>query len=265
MATGINAAAFVGRNAKNLAGNASLEHRPWDQDAEVLFRSIDINSDGTLQKEELMAHMLEMGLGKREAAKLFDMLDQTHDGQVSMEEWLAKYERFVEIMEEENSAAKKLQALQRGGRGRQIAQARAAYMDFKNSSGMRQRSATVEQLLMNEPRWKTKTDDPFANVPWYQWRLLGIIEHEVSRMVIMFLIVANGIIIGIQADDKSTDQAVWDAVEAFFVIIFTLECLLKNIAMGTHYWGDGWNIFDALVVALSLLDVLLQAPCKYIS
>ena len=54
-------------------------------------------------------------------------------------------------------------------------------------------------------------------------------------------------------------------VEAFFVIIFTLECLLKNIAMGTHYWGDGWNIFDALVVALSLLDVLLQAPCKYIS
>jgi len=259
MATGINAAAFVGRNAKILADGVDANQKPWDQDAEVLFRSIDINSDGSLQKEELMRHVLEMGLGKREAAKLFDMLDTGGDGQVSMDEWKAKYERFQEIMEEEHTAAVSLQALQRGVRGRQIAQARSAYMDFKTSSGMRAKSATVEQLLMNEPRWKTKTDDRFANLPWYQWRLLGIIEHDHARILIMFLIILNGVIIGIQADDTTTDQVVWDVFEAFFVIVFTAECIIKNLAMGSHFWGDGWNIFDFVIVFLSLVDVVLQS------
>ena len=166
---------FVGRN--KLVFNTSKkeeEHKvPWEQDATLIFRSIDRNNDGVLDKEELIAHMKKDGMAHREAIqithlialrqnrnihvlpqanKLFDMIDETNDGRVSLEEWNNGFQKFSTKMFEEHTATIKLQALTRGKKGRAVASARHAYIEFKESSGLRSKSVTVEQLLMNEPR-----------------------------------------------------------------------------------------------------------------
>ena len=60
----------------------SIESAAWELNPEHLFNAIDINSDGNLTKEELCDHMVERGIGKREARLLFDLLDSSGDGEV---------------------------------------------------------------------------------------------------------------------------------------------------------------------------------------
>lgn len=45
-----------------------------------------------------------------------------------------------------------------------------------------------------------------------------------------------------------------------FTCIFTAEMVLKIIAMDPYYYfQEGWNIFDGIIVTLSLLEVSLSS------
>ena len=44
-----------------------------------------------------------------------------------------------------------------------------------------------------------------------------------------------------------------------FTTIFALEALLKIMALSpSRYFKDGWNIFDSVIVVLSLMDLFMQ-------
>merc|ERR1719188_518500 len=43
-----------------------------------------------------------------------------------------------------------------------------------------------------------------------------------------------------------------------FICIFTTECVLKIFALRLHYFKEPWNIFDFIVVILSILGILLS-------
>jgi hypothetical protein len=43
-----------------------------------------------------------------------------------------------------------------------------------------------------------------------------------------------------------------------FGAIFTLEAIVKLLALGTQYWNDSWNIFDFTIVSGTLLGILLN-------
>lgn len=43
-----------------------------------------------------------------------------------------------------------------------------------------------------------------------------------------------------------------------FICIFTTECVLKIFALRQHYFTEPWNIFDFVVVILSILGILLS-------
>jgi hypothetical protein len=54
---------------------------------------------------------------------------------------------------------------------------------------------------------------------------------------------------------------IFDAAEYLFVIIYTLECIMKIISLGfksgeKSYIVDHWNKLDFLVVLLGLLDFI---------
>lgn len=54
---------------------------------------------------------------------------------------------------------------------------------------------------------------------------------------------------------KQTD-IVTDILKIFnilFTVIFTLEAIVKIIGLRLHYFRIGWNVFDFIVVILSLL------------
>ena len=54
-------------------------------------------------------------------------------------------------------------------------------------------------------------------------------------------------------------NAVIEDTEILFTVVFTLECVVKVIAMGfllddSSYLKDGWNVMDFSVVVVSLLS-----------
>ncbi len=51
---------------------------------------------------------------------------------------------------------------------------------------------------------------------------------------------------------------VLDNLNVFFIVIFTAEMLLKMFALRYHYFMDPWNIFDFIVVLLSLSGLFLS-------
>ncbi len=62
--------------------------------------------------------------------------------------------------------------------------------------------------------------------------------------------------------DHYQQTATWtfvlDNLNVFFIVIFTAEMLMKMFALRYHYFTDGWNIFDFVVVLLSLAGLFLS-------
>lgn len=56
-----------------------------------------------------------------------------------------------------------------------------------------------------------------------------------------------------EQSDKKEEILYW--INVVFILIFTTECILKIIALRRHYFSIGWNIFDFVVVILSILGV----------
>lgn len=46
-------------------------------------------------------------------------------------------------------------------------------------------------------------------------------------------------------------------VNYVFMGIFTVEAVLKLIAMKSHYFKDGWNVFDFVVVVMTILALIV--------
>ena len=56
----------------------------------------------------------------------------------------------------------------------------------------------------------------------------------------------------------SSYDGVLEAINNGFLIFFTVEMVLKLIAMGLgNYWADAWNKFDGIVVTVSWLGIIV--------
>lgn len=44
-----------------------------------------------------------------------------------------------------------------------------------------------------------------------------------------------------------------------FTSFFTLEAVLKLLALSKEYFGSGWNIFDLIIVIASLIDLSVES------
>lgn len=63
---------------------------------------------------------------------------------------------------------------------------------------------------------------------------------------------------------KETFTMVLDYLNMIFIVIFSTECLMKMFALRYHYFTEPWNLFDLVVVILSILGrsrIALQRDC----
>lgn len=91
-----------------------------------------------------------------------------------------------------------------------------------------------------------------------QWRPQAIVFEIVTDkkfdIIIMLFIGLNMFTMTLDRYDASdTYNAVLDYLNAIFVVIFSSECLLKIFALRYHYFIEPWNLFDVVVVILSIL------------
>uniref|UniRef100_A0A671QG59 Sodium channel protein n=1 Tax=Sinocyclocheilus anshuiensis TaxID=1608454 RepID=A0A671QG59_9TELE len=75
---------------------------------------------------------------------------------------------------------------------------------------------------------------------------------------IMVMICLNMVTMMVETDDQSEEKEhILFLINLVFIVLFTGECILKIIALRYHYFSIGWNIFDFVVVILSITGLLL--------
>ena len=65
----------------------------------------------------------------------------------------------------------------------------------------------------------------------------------------------------VETADQSSDMiTTLKYINIVFIVIFTGECLLKMISLRHYYFTNGWNIFDFIVVILSIIGMTFFHP-----
>ncbi|NXN07888.1 SCN5A protein, partial [Indicator maculatus] len=97
----------------------------------------------------------------------------------------------------------------------------------------------------------------------YQRFLFDIVTCQVFDVVVMFLICLNMIVMMVETYEQSeTKTNILNKFNILFIAIFTAECVLKLVALRQYYFSNAWNIFDLVVVIMSLVASLLSTIGK---
>uniref|UniRef100_A0A8C6MV93 Sodium channel protein type 7 subunit alpha n=1 Tax=Mus spicilegus TaxID=10103 RepID=A0A8C6MV93_MUSSI len=92
----------------------------------------------------------------------------------------------------------------------------------------------------------------------FQGFLFDLVTHRVFNVIIILLICFQATTIMIQKDEQSPQMETaifW--MNSIFVMLFTLECILKLTAFRCHYFTSAWNVHDFMVVIFSITGLLL--------
>uniref|UniRef100_A0A8C2XR92 Sodium channel protein n=1 Tax=Cyclopterus lumpus TaxID=8103 RepID=A0A8C2XR92_CYCLU len=77
-------------------------------------------------------------------------------------------------------------------------------------------------------------------------------------IIIMVLILFNMITMMVETDEQSPQmEYILNNINLAFIIVFTFECLVKIVALRCYFFTVGWNIFDFVVVILSIVGIVL--------
>ena len=72
---------------------------------------------------------------------------------------------------------------------------------------------------------------------------------------VMVVILLNMVAMALEYDKMpSTWSDSLDYVNLMFVSVFTTECLMKLVALRLYYFKEPWNVFDFVIVVVSVLS-----------
>lgn len=86
-------------------------------------------------------------------------------------------------------------------------------------------------------------------------RLKQIVESDVTRNVIIGVIIANAIIIGMETSTVMMETfGFWlKLLDSIALVIFVLELAAKLYVYRLKFFKEPWNVFDFLIVGIALL------------
>ncbi|XP_044945089.1 sodium channel protein type 10 subunit alpha isoform X3 [Mustela putorius furo] len=94
----------------------------------------------------------------------------------------------------------------------------------------------------------------------YQGFVFDIVTRQAFDIVIMVLICLNMITMMVETDEQSEEKTkILNKINQFFVAVFTGECVMKMFALRHYYFTNGWNVFDFIVVVLSIGSLVFSA------
>ncbi|XP_076332243.1 sodium channel protein para-like isoform X6 [Tachypleus tridentatus] len=122
---------------------------------------------------------------------------------------------------------------------------------------------TEDQKKYYNAMKKMGSKKPMKAIPRPQFKpqavIFDLITNTKFDMAIMIFIMLNMIIMGLDHYHQ-TDMfdLIVERLNIFFIAVFTAECVLKIFALRWHYFKEPWNVFDFVVVTLSILGVGLK-------
>uniref|UniRef100_A0A674PGM0 Sodium channel protein n=1 Tax=Takifugu rubripes TaxID=31033 RepID=A0A674PGM0_TAKRU len=133
----------------------------------------------------------------------------------------------------------------------------------KKISGGQDIFMTEEQKKYYNAMKKLGSKKPQKPIPRptnaFQGCLFDCITKQAFDIVIMILICLNMVTMMVETDDQTKDMdniLYW--INVVFIVLFTGECLLKMISLRHYYFTIGWNVFDFVVVILSIMGMFLS-------
>uniref|UniRef100_A0A8C9ABE2 Sodium channel protein n=1 Tax=Prolemur simus TaxID=1328070 RepID=A0A8C9ABE2_PROSS len=92
----------------------------------------------------------------------------------------------------------------------------------------------------------------------FQGMVFDFVTRQVFDISIMILICLNMVTMMVETDDQSEYvTSILSRINLVFIVLFTGECVLKLISLRHYYFTIGWNIFDFVVVILSIVGMFL--------
>ncbi|KAI5220247.1 Sodium Channel Protein Type 3 Subunit Alpha [Manis pentadactyla] len=121
---------------------------------------------------------------------------------------------------------------------------------------------TEEQKKYYNAMKKLGSKKPQKPIPRPSNKFQGMVFDFVTRQAfdisIMILICLNMVTMMVETDDQSKYMTlVLSRINLVFIILFTGESVLKLISLRYYYFTIGWNIFDFVVVILSIVGMFL--------
>uniref|UniRef100_A0A8D1ZI83 Sodium channel protein n=2 Tax=Sus scrofa TaxID=9823 RepID=A0A8D1ZI83_PIG len=92
----------------------------------------------------------------------------------------------------------------------------------------------------------------------FQGCIFDLVTNQAFDITIMVLICLNMVTMMVEKEGQSSYMTeVLNWINVVFIILFTGECVLKLISLRHYYFTVGWNIFDFVVVILSIVGMFL--------
>uniref|UniRef100_A0A3P8VCP4 Sodium channel protein n=1 Tax=Cynoglossus semilaevis TaxID=244447 RepID=A0A3P8VCP4_CYNSE len=122
---------------------------------------------------------------------------------------------------------------------------------------------TEEQKKYYEAMKKLGSKKPQKPIPRPTNLIQGVVFDFISQrffdIFIMVLICLNMVTMMVETDNQSPEKEDFlFKVNVAFIIVFTGECVLKLFALRQYFFTNGWNIFDFVVVILSIAGTMLS-------
>ncbi|NWR40195.1 SCNAA protein, partial [Tachuris rubrigastra] len=117
---------------------------------------------------------------------------------------------------------------------------------------------TEEQKKYYNALKKLGSKKPQKSIPRPSNAFLGllfdVVEHKAFDIIIVIFICLNLFVMMAENNQEGTKE-VLNQISYFFMAVFTVECVIKILALRQHYFKSGWNLFDFSVVILSIFSV----------
>ncbi|XP_037334557.2 voltage-dependent L-type calcium channel subunit alpha-1D isoform X2 [Pungitius pungitius] len=126
--------------------------------------------------------------------------------------------------------------------------------EYQNCELDKNQRQCVEYALKARPLRRYIPKNPYQYKFWY------VVNSTGFEYVMFVLIILNTLCLAIQHHGQShLFNYAMDILNMVFTGVFTVEMILKLIAFKPRgYVGDAWNVFDALVVIGSVVDIILS-------
>ncbi|XP_063225568.1 sodium channel protein para isoform X2 [Bacillus rossius redtenbacheri] len=133
----------------------------------------------------------------------------------------------------------------------------------KKAGGSLEMFMTEDQKKYYNAMKKMGSKKPLKAIPRPRWRPQAIVFEIVTDkkfdMIIMLFIGLNMLTMTLDHYQQSEAFSnVLDYLNMIFIVIFSSECLMKIFALRYHYFKEPWNLFDFVVVILSILGLVLS-------
>ncbi|CAH1772803.1 unnamed protein product, partial [Owenia fusiformis] len=132
----------------------------------------------------------------------------------------------------------------------------------KSKEGGMEIFMTEEQRRYYQAMKKMGSQKPQKPVPRPKWRpqaaIFDFVMDQKFDIAIMAIIMLNMVLMACEYYDQPDSYSnilYW--INAVFIVVFTMECVLKLFGLRQHYFKSPWNVFDFIIVIVSILALFL--------